>query len=147
MESRIKPFGCAPVIYALGLISILVCFGDQILGHQDAFASRIGLPLKIILSLLAALFFITPVYIISVLVAKKRIVIHLVVALLAYVILWTTLLLIEQSKPTPLLLEFIARKSITYWLLYCIFFTTLLIAWKLSSFINTPQKEEKNKQS
>lgn len=69
---------------------------------------------------------------------------HLLVALLVYVILWTILLVAEQSKAMPLLLEYIARKSITYWLLYCIFFTALLTTWKLFSFLNTPKKEEKN---
>lgn len=142
-ESRIKPFGCAPVIYGLFITSIVLFYGDLMLGEPNALSAKVNLPLNIILTLLTPLFFITPIYIITVLIAKKKIILHLIIALLVYLILWTTILVTNQPTPLPKLLEFIAQKTINYWLLYCIFFTTLLITWKIYSRRNLPQNNNK----
>jgi inner membrane protein involved in colicin E2 resistance len=131
MESRIKPFGCAPVIYGLFITSIVLFYGDLMLGEPDAFSAKVNLSLNIILTLMTTVFFISPIYIITVLIAKKKIILHLIVALLVYLILWTILLATQQSPSLLKHLEFIAQKTITYWLLYCLFFTTLLITWKI----------------
>lgn len=126
MDPRLKPFGCFPVLLGLGVASVVIFFSPT-----DELVQKLRMPTQVIISLFGSLIFVAPVYVVSILVAKKRIALHLMVALLAYALLWASLLASEQSRTLSVLLEQAARRSITYWLLYCVFFLVMMIVWRI----------------
>jgi len=125
---RLSPFGYTPVIFALGIVSVIVC----LIPSDDHFTNSIRLPLRVILSILASIFFILPVYIISVFIAKKRIGLHLFIALIIYPLVWFILLSTEQPRSFSFLVKQTGYRAISYGSLYIVFFMTILLVWKIS---------------
>ncbi len=127
---RLSPFGCTPVILALGVASILIC----LIPIDDSWSKLLKPPVRVALSMMASVVFILPVYIVSVLIAKKKKILHLLIALITYPLVWSLLLASELSRSFSLLLQQVGYRTIQYGSLYIVFFLIMIFLSKYSIF-------------
>jgi hypothetical protein len=137
--NRLSPFGCTPVILALGVASIITC----LIPTDDNWSNLLKPQVRVFLSIMVSIVFLLPVYIVSVLIAKKKIVLHLVIALLTYLFLWSVLLASELSGSFSLLIQQVAYRTLSYGSLYIVFFVVMLLMWRFSTFRQTQPKTKK----
>ena len=127
---RLSPFGNTPVILALGVVSVLIC----LISTGDSWSMLLKPSARVALSMMTSVVFILPVYIVSVLIAKKKKALHLLIALITYPLVWALLLASELSGSFHLLLQRLGYKTIQYGSLYIVFFLVMMLLSKYSSF-------------